>query len=218
MIREHPWNFAIKEVTLTGSPITNPQDFTYEYDKPTDYLKIFKLVPDTVEYQIIGDKIVADTSRSEGNFTLSTGGSTTNMNIISHGAAASWTMEIVEATVASLNGLSRTITAVVDSNNFTVAALPFALQEGDKVKLISTSTIKIKYMADVDEDLFDASFEEALAFRLAAAICFALIQDNNTKQMIIAESKEADREARSMDAQEGTPPDLIDNRFKTVRY
>ena len=79
-------------------------------------------------------------------------------------------------------------------------------------------TIYIIYTADVDESLFDASFEEALAYDLAMEICYALVQSAEYKTQLRDEHQEALRTARSMNAQEGRAQELQNNYYTNVRY
>ena len=42
LLRDHPWNFAVKRVTLALSTTTPVFEFTYQHALPTDYLKIVR--------------------------------------------------------------------------------------------------------------------------------------------------------------------------------
>ena len=85
--------------------------------------------------------------------------------------------------------------------------------EGDKV-LTNQDVFKAQYIYKLtDTTLFDKNFEEVLALRLAADLAYPLIQsttvENNKYQLYLVALKDS----RSFDAQEGTPPSLIDDSF-----
>lgn len=59
----HPWNFAIKRATLAPTSTEPEYEFDYEYDKPSDMLRILNTYPDDIDYQEENNKIL--TSESE---------------------------------------------------------------------------------------------------------------------------------------------------------
>lgn len=89
--------------------------------------------------------------------------------------------------------------------------------ENNKI-LAFDDEIKIMYIANVDEDVFDDSFAEALAYDLAMEICYALVQSAEYKTQLRDEHREALRVARSMNAQNGRPQSLQANDWLNVRY
>ncbi len=85
--------------------------------------------------------------------------------------------------------------------------------------LINDTTAKIKYIYDcTDPSIFDDCFAEALAARLAAELAMALIQSNTLHEQMMALYEAKLRQARTMDAQEGRPDELIDDIFLESRY
>lgn len=60
LLRAHPWNFAIKRKEL-GQLATTPEfEFTYEYQLPTDCLRVLKTsLPNVEEYSIEGRKLLS---------------------------------------------------------------------------------------------------------------------------------------------------------------
>ena len=77
--------------------------------------------------------------------------------------------------------------------------------------------LSAKYIADVDEDLFDPNFAEYLSLKLASKAAYSLTQDKALKDQLTRDAEEASRRARSMDAQEGTPQDVEANTFLNAR-
>ena len=63
VLREHPWNFAVKRTTT--SPSVTPPDwgFTYKHGLPSDLLRLIEVLDlSTSEYQVEGKYILADTN------------------------------------------------------------------------------------------------------------------------------------------------------------
>jgi len=61
VLREHPWNFAVKRTTT--SPLTTPPSwgFAYQHPIPSDCLRVVEILNmSTGEYQIEGGVILAD--------------------------------------------------------------------------------------------------------------------------------------------------------------
>jgi hypothetical protein len=90
--------------------------------------------------------------------------------------------------------------------------------ESDKL-LCNEQNMSIKYIARIEDTTkFSPMFISALSHRIAADLAYPLVQSNtlarDMKQMyavILSEAKTAD-------AQEGTPPVLIDDTWLTSRY
>ena len=63
MLREHPWNFAIKRTNL--APLSDAPDwgYNYQHELPSDFLRLVEIRDvDTDEYQLEGGKILTDES------------------------------------------------------------------------------------------------------------------------------------------------------------
>lgn len=75
------------------------------------------------------------------------------------------------------------------------------------------ATINMKYIANIDEDLFTVSFSEVLATKLALDLCYAITQSNGREQELKDSYAVQLRDARSFDAQEGTPDQLTNEVF-----
>lgn len=88
------------------------------------------------------------------------------------------------------------------------------------VYIVSDSpTIGIRYIKKiVDTSKYDASFAEALAASLAADVSYSLVQSVTLKEALIKEADMAMRSARSFDAQEGTPQQVIADDWLRIRY
>tara|TARA_R100000458_G_scaffold59881_1_gene72423 strand:- start:4949 stop:5518 length:570 start_codon:yes stop_codon:yes gene_type:complete len=90
--------------------------------------------------------------------------------------------------------------------------------EADRKLLSDSATVKIKYISRVTATAeYDSLFIEALSFRLAADISYALVQSSSLSQKLLGEYENVLSAARSIDAQEGTAPDLIDDSFVESR-
>jgi hypothetical protein len=93
----------------------------------------------------------------------------------------------------------------------------WAIEAGRKL-LSDSSLVKIKYISRVTATAeYDSQFIEALSFRLSADLSYALVQSSSLSQKLLGEYEKILSTARSIDAQEGTPPDLIDDIFVESR-
>lgn len=96
------------------------------------------------------------------------------------------------------------------------STLPWA-KEVDKI-VANDSTINIKYIAQVtDPNKFTAQFREGLSLYIAKELCFALTQSNPRTEALESKFEQHIRSCRSYDAQEGTPPELINDLFINSR-
>jgi hypothetical protein len=59
-LRNHIWNFAIKRVTLSPLLTTPSFEFTYEFQLPSDFVRIYEI--NDQEYRIENGKILANTN------------------------------------------------------------------------------------------------------------------------------------------------------------
>lgn len=85
--------------------------------------------------------------------------------------------------------------------------LPYRL-EGRKI-LSSESNIQLTYIGRVlDVNLWDSLFSETLVSALAADICYPIVGSNTLQQTFRALYDEKIREARFVDATEGTPASI----------
>jgi len=63
LLREHPWNFAIKRVDL--APLSDKPVFgwTHQFEKPGDFIRLLEVMDQTVgDYIFEGNKILANTN------------------------------------------------------------------------------------------------------------------------------------------------------------
>lgn len=82
-----------------------------------------------------------------------------------------------------------------------------------------SATVKIRYIKKItDVTKYDVNFCEALASKLAADISYSLAQSSSLKETLMKQAEMAVRQARSFDAQEGTPQRVVANDWLTVRY
>lgn len=91
-------------------------------------------------------------------------------------------------------------------------------KEGEYI-VSNSPTVGIKYIKKItDTSKYDASFAEALAAAIAADVSYSLVQSVTLKDALLKEAEQALRTARSFDAQEGTPQQVIADDWLTVRY
>ncbi len=135
LLRSSKWNFATKRVALASTINTPAFEYAYEFQLPSDCLKVLRLEDEDIAYVIEGNKL-----------------------------------------------------------------------------LTNESSIKIKYISDVqDTTLFPSDFAEVLALKIAVDICMSLTQDRLLKRDLLAQLDVLLADARSMDAQEGTPDDFMND-------
>jgi len=61
VFRMHPWNSCIKRASLALLSSTPTYYFSYQFQLPSDFLRILRPEDDTVEYKIEGDKLLTET-------------------------------------------------------------------------------------------------------------------------------------------------------------
>lgn len=132
VLYSHPWNFAIKRVTLALTATTPEFGFSSEFQLPSDNLRVLNLDSSSIKWAVEGDKLLAD-----------------------------------------------------------AAAV--------KARIIWRNT---------DVSTYTPKCNEALALRLAAELAFPLTQSNNFAKQILDQYEKFLMDARSFDAQEGTPEEL----------
>jgi hypothetical protein len=85
--------------------------------------------------------------------------------------------------------------------------------------LTDASTCNILYLARItDVNEMEFLLREAIAARLAADICFALTGSSTQQDKMWNLYEQKIRQAKSVDAQEGTPESLIDDTFIDSRF
>jgi hypothetical protein len=90
--------------------------------------------------------------------------------------------------------------------------------EGDVV-VTDESTFKCTYASTTcSEALFRPYFEKAFALELARTIAYSLVQNASLKETLTKSAILALREARSFDAQEGSPQDVHVNTWTDERF
>ena len=90
--------------------------------------------------------------------------------------------------------------------------------DGNKVIFTTVSTIKIKYIKDITNTTrFAPDFEEALAFRIAADIAYAIVQSQTVQASMFELYKESIAMARSFDSQENAQDQIEADFFTDIR-
>ena len=90
--------------------------------------------------------------------------------------------------------------------------------EANRKLLSDSATVKIEYIAQITAAAeYDSYFAEALALRLAAELAYPLVQSIRLQENLMQRFEMHIRNARSFDAQEGTPWDLTDDGWIETR-
>jgi len=90
--------------------------------------------------------------------------------------------------------------------------------EGRKL-LTNEETVFIKYIfRETNTGNYEANFVEALAFRLAQELAYPMVQSADLTDKMKKNYREWIADARTFDAQEGTPEDVIDDVFLNARF
>lgn len=91
--------------------------------------------------------------------------------------------------------------------------------DNNKVIFCNVDTLAIKYIKDItDTTIFDANFDECLAYRLAMDMAYPLTQSRALSQDMRKAYKEMLGPAMSFDAQEKSPDVVEANQWIDERY
>lgn len=60
VLRDHSWNFATKRISLPSLVSTPAWGYDYEYQLPSDCLRVISIQDDLIAYKIEGRKLVTD--------------------------------------------------------------------------------------------------------------------------------------------------------------
>jgi hypothetical protein len=133
---------------------------------------------------------------------------------------------------ALLNITTATLAWTVDQNNFIYVLpsdiirifqtnAPAATWRVEGVYIIAdTSDLGIKYVYDLtDTTKFSSSFVDAFADKLAADMCYAVINSNTEAKLLLEKyNGESLPKATAENSQEGTPPQVDDNLWSYSRF
>lgn len=61
-LAEYNWKFALVTVTSTGTEVTRDDELSSQHDLPSDFLKMFKIEEEDIQYRREGAYIFADTN------------------------------------------------------------------------------------------------------------------------------------------------------------
>lgn len=107
--------------------------------------------------------------------------------------------------------------AIFEVNGEHTDEMPHEWQREGEFILANDDTIFLRYIADVDEELFSPSFAEALSFHLAYELSYSMVQSASYREQLLQEGRLAIQAARSHSAQEGTPQRITDDEFINIR-
>lgn len=142
VLRAHPWNFATKRAELAQTTNTPLYEFDYEYQIPSDCLRIIDIEPPMNDYRIEGNKLLSN-----------------------------------------------------------------------------ETSMFVRYISrEEDTSLYDSNFADALAYKLAAELAYPLVQSQELMDRMNKRYKEIMAEAKSFNAQEGLPRQLIVEEWTNARY
>ena len=60
LLAAHPWNFALKRTSLARLSEKPPFEYEYQFQLPTDCLRVWKLYDSTSDYVVEGGKLLID--------------------------------------------------------------------------------------------------------------------------------------------------------------
>lgn len=226
-LRAHPWNFAIKRVDLdtTGAHTgTGLDDLTgagtFTGSAPLKYrIQIdAEGTPDTFKWSTDGGatwtaETVAITGAAQ---TLSNGITVTFAATTGHTLGDYWD---VSAPTTPAFGYSNAFllptdylkTVEVDENE-----TEFKIEGG--LLLTDEDSIEVRYIAQItDPTEFDSLFVDAFAALLASNLAYAITSSRSVEAQKLEIFKTKLREARSIDGQEGTPEDMVDDEWILAR-
>lgn len=197
-LQAHPWNFAIKRVTLQKM-VTNPHPAwvsgaTYMTGNSVTYTN-----PDMVErvYEALLDHSSLTFNPLQWKVLP------IDVVAILPSFGYSSQFQLPPDYLRVLEPFPSTVTYVV---------------EGDRI-LCDESTLSIKYIYNAtDPSKYPPQFAEVVAYELAKELCYALVQSTTQQQIIIGNADRFLASARTYDAQEGTPPDFFRDEWDVARY
>ncbi len=89
---------------------------------------------------------------------------------------------------------------------------------GVKVLMCNSNSVSIKYVKDIEDvTLFPATFQQALAARIATHLCYALVQSAQLQSNLYNLYKDLVAQARSFDAQESSDQEIGADSWTDVR-
>lgn len=65
VLRDHPWNFAVRRVELAQLTTTPAFGYNYEYQLPSNALRVLGMEDDDVEFKVEGRKLLTDESTAK---------------------------------------------------------------------------------------------------------------------------------------------------------
>jgi hypothetical protein len=68
VFRAHPWNCCIKRASFSLLSSTPTYYFSYQFQLPSDFLRIVRPEDDTIEYKIEGDKLLTETDTFKATY------------------------------------------------------------------------------------------------------------------------------------------------------
>lgn len=227
MIRLHQWNFAIRRATLT------PIQFDFLDAAVTTGTEIINI---PTHGMVTSDRFIL--KNDGGALPEPLAASQNYYAIVIDGD----NFKVSDSIQNSIDGVAIDITSAAGTGTHTM--FPFAAfdydyqfnlpsdylrvtelkdseyiewqKEGDRL-VANQEYIQIKYLADVDESLFDDSVNETIAYALAEDLAFALDQSGDLGKRLRENYKEDAKMSRLVDAQEGTPQDLEANEWLDSR-
>lgn len=88
--------------------------------------------------------------------------------------------------------------------------------EGNRI-LANQTSLKLRYVADVTEGMWDASLTDVMTRRMAADLAYAIAKSTSLAQLKLQEYQEALRIAKAIDGQENPPEEFGDSPFIEAR-
>jgi hypothetical protein len=110
VFRSHPWNSCIKRDSFSLLSSTPAYYFSYQFQLPSDFLRIVRPEDDTIEYKIEGDKILTETDTFKATYIYrNTDVGTYDpllVDVLAHKLAAVLTMPLLQD-IKTLNAMNQ---------------------------------------------------------------------------------------------------------------
>lgn len=229
VLRAHPWNFAIKRVTLSvaereigyADVSTSGDSFEYELHGywtgqtvqiSTDDTLPAPLAASTNYYVIKVDKDNFKLAASYANALAGTQINLTTQGAGTHTIEPQYTEPDFEYTYQY--SIPSDCLRILNEQEYST---DFKIENGAIVS--NADTLNLRYIYQVtDTTKFDKNFDEALSYALAADLAYNLVQSSQLASDMMAKYNLVLRETRSFDAQEGYPDKMDSDLWLNVRF
>lgn len=216
VLRAHPWNFAIRRDvpaadpirTITGITQANPAVVTSADHGFADGERVY--ITGVTGMAQVNNRVFTLANRTTDTFELSGIDSSSYAAYASGGSLYGY----VPTEHAHRFALPPDCLRLLRING--AESGEYRVEQG--AILTDERAVHIEYVSDAtDEGAFDAIFTDLLAARLSAEICFYLTDNSTLTEQAWKIHDAKLREARGMDAREGTPRGILADTWLNAR-